>query len=137
MACAGKYARAREVLPTRALDIHARFVPESELREKYLYYKLEVMASAPGDAKYECQHCDALLSKKTFERHKRFYYDESTCQWVKRHCVSTEEPVCNFDEPSLELGALCPIQVSQIPLVFLETFLHLLSTLSCLKLMQT
>ena len=66
------------------------------------------MASAPGDAKYECQHCDALLSKKTFERHKRLYYDESTCQWVKRRCVSTEEPVCDFDEPSLELDALCP-----------------------------
>ena len=66
------------------------------------------MASTSSDAKYRCQHCDLLLSKKTFERHKRLYYDDSTCQWIKKRCVSAEEPVCDFDEPSLELDAFSP-----------------------------
>ena len=72
-----------------------------------------IVASAPSDVKYRCQHCDVLLSKKTFEKHKRLYYDDSTCQWIKRRCMCTEEPLCDFDEPSLELDAFCPNKPNQ------------------------
>ena len=61
------------------------------------------MATGSSSAKHMCPHCDSLLSKKTFEAHKRLYYDESSFQWIKKGC--TKEPLCDFDEPSLELYA--------------------------------
>ena len=71
-----------------------------------------IMASAPSNGKCRCEHCDKLLCKKTFERHKRLYYDDSTCKWIKKRCVRTEEPPCDFDEPSLELDAFCQNELS-------------------------
>ena len=45
-----------------------------------------------------CPHCDCLLSKKTFEAHKRLYYDGSTDQWIKKCCLEASEDL-DFEEP--------------------------------------
>jgi hypothetical protein len=38
-----------------------------------------------------CPHCENLLSKKSFNAHKRLYYDEETHQWIKRGKLTTHD----------------------------------------------
>lgn len=46
------------------------------------------MASSSGD---NCPHCERELSKKTFEAHKRLYYDRELDQWIKKQCLIPSE----------------------------------------------
>ena len=42
------------------------------------------MSSSSGE---KCLHCDCELSKKTYETHKRLYYDNESDQWIKKRCL--------------------------------------------------
>ena len=41
--------------------------------------------------KYHCPHCENTLSKKSYDAHKRLYYDEDAGQWIKRRRLTTND----------------------------------------------
>ena len=36
-------------------------------------------------------HTEILLTKKSYDAHKRLYYDEDTCQWIKKSKLTTDD----------------------------------------------
>ncbi len=40
--------------------------------------------------KHHCPHCEELLSKKSYEAHKRLYYDCNT-GWIKKRRLTADE----------------------------------------------
>lgn len=41
--------------------------------------------------KYHCPHCEIVLSKKSYDAHKRLYYDEDASQWIKKRRFTTKD----------------------------------------------
>lgn len=61
----------------------------------------EEMAST--GAKARCPHCDLLLSRKSYEAHKRLYYDGDTSQWIKKsRLASNEQDLFSKTEEAIE-----------------------------------
>lgn len=54
-----------------------------------------------SDSTTFCPHCQQNLSKKSFIKHKRLYYDSDTDQWMKKRCT---DDMFDFQE-DLELLA--------------------------------
>lgn len=62
---------------------------------------------ASGESICICPHCDCKLSRKTYNTHKRLYYNKESDQWIKKRClipnehrdtlVSTEVALEEFD----------------------------------------
>ena len=42
------------------------------------------MESKKASNEVFCPHCGGEVAKKTYQTHKRLYYDSDTDQWVKR-----------------------------------------------------
>ena len=38
-----------------------------------------------------CPHCDSMLARKTYDAHKRLYYDVETDQWIKKRRLTTDD----------------------------------------------
>lgn len=41
--------------------------------------------------RHHCPHCETMLSKKSFDAHKRLYYDEDASNWIKKRRLTTDE----------------------------------------------
>ncbi len=61
-----------------------------------------LVSSSSDLGKQICPHCDCLLSRKAIERHRKLYYDASSSSWIKKRCLQQPDPVCEFEEPSLD-----------------------------------
>lgn len=49
-----------------------------------------LMAAIIEKVKKECPHCEILLTKKSYDAHKRLYYDENT-GWIKKRRLTSDE----------------------------------------------
>lgn len=38
-----------------------------------------------------CPHCDTCMSRKSYDAHKRLYYDEETGEWIKKRRLITDD----------------------------------------------
>lgn len=42
-------------------------------------------------AEFHCPHCATTLSKKSYDAHRRIYYDEDASSWIKKRRLTTDE----------------------------------------------
>ena len=52
-----------------------------------------IMSSARSSSRFLCEHCNRVLSKTQFYKHKRMYYDKNKRRWLKDRV----KPHCNTD----------------------------------------
>ena len=44
-----------------------------------------------ADSRLYCPHCEALLSRKAYDAHKRLFYDDDNNKWIKLDMLTAEE----------------------------------------------
>ena len=52
-----------------------------------------------SQGRYYCGHCDAVLSKTLFFRHKRLFYDRKAKRWSRRRVVDEVLVGTKLSEP--------------------------------------
>ena len=52
-----------------------------------------IMSSARASSRFLCEHCNRILSKTQFYKHKRIYYEKYKGRWLKDRV----KPDCNTD----------------------------------------
>ena len=57
-------------------------------------------AKRPRPERRTCPHCDESLSYKTFQKHKRLYYDPLQAVWLKPLVSDSEHGSDSDSEPS-------------------------------------
>lgn len=43
------------------------------------------------EGKLQCPHCETLLSRKSYEAHKRLYYDGDANDWIKKRRLTSDD----------------------------------------------
>ena len=73
-------------------------------------------------ARVFCPHCDCMLHKKTFNTHKRLYYDEACDIWMKKRSegLHDESMMDTMDTVEFSVDDNMPDEIPLLPSIPLD-----------------